>query len=108
MCKDTNQIAKNNIGSISYCQSCERIQMRLQYLVSFISYDLVKQLYQSLVDIKKKIEQFDNVNYNEKLLITSPIKDTYFSFTLNEVKEVLDLLEEALVILEVHQLLKQQ
>ena len=74
--------------------------------ISFINYDLLKRLYKSLADIKNDIEVYDNGNFNEKLLITSPIKDTYFSFTLKEVKEVLELLEEALIILEVHQLLK--
>lgn len=107
MCKHSDEIAKNSIGRIRYCKYCQQIEMQLESIVSYMNYTRYANLYLSLVEIKGSVTIYDDGDFNDKLLITSPIKDTYFSFTLEQINEVLELFQESFLMLEVNMILNE-
>ncbi len=107
MCKHSDEIAKNSIGQIRYCKYCQQIEMQLESIVSYMNYTRFANLYLSLVEIKESVTIYDDGEFHDKLLITSPIKDTYFSFTLEQINEVLSLFQESFLMLEVNMILNE-
>ena len=107
MCKHSDEIAKNNIGQIRYCKYCEQIEMQLESIVSYMNYTRYTNLYLSLVEIRESVTIYDDGEFEDKLLITSPIKDTYFSFTLDQINQVLTLFEESFLMLEINMILNE-
>lgn len=107
MCRHSDEIAKNSIGRIRYCKYCQQIEMQLESIVSYMNYTRYANLYLSLVEIKESVTIYDDGDFNDKLLITSPIKDTYFSFTLEQINEVLELFQESFLMLEVNMILNE-
>lgn len=81
--------------------------MQLESIVSYMNYTRYANLYLSLVEIKESVTIYDDGDFNDKLLITSPIKDTYFSFTLEQINEVLELFQESFLMLEVNMILNE-
>lgn len=107
MCRNSEIIAKNNIGSIKHCSHCKQIEIQLDSLVSYMSFNRFYNLYISLVEIKENIDFYENAKDNEKIMITSPIKNTYFSFTTKQIEEVLNLFEDAVLIFEVYKVVNE-
>lgn len=107
MCRHSDEIAKNNIGQIRYCKNCEQIEMQLESIVSYMNFTRFSNLYLSLVEIRESVNIYDDGDFNDRLLITSPIKDTYFSFTLEQINQVLTLFEESFLMLEVNMILNE-
>ncbi len=107
MCKHSEKIASNEIGKIRHCKYCNQVEVQIGALISYMSITRFTNLYLSLVEIKESVAIYDDADFNEKLMITSPIKDTYFAFTVGEIKELIFLFEEALLMFEVQRILSE-
>ncbi|MCT4582723.1 MAG: hypothetical protein N4A35_15010 [Flavobacteriales bacterium] len=107
MYKHSDKIASNEIGKIRHCKYCNQVEVQIGAIVSYMSITRFTNLYLSLVDIKESVSIYDEAEFHEKLMITSPIKDTYFAFTVHEIKTLLALFEEALLMFEVQRILSE-
>lgn len=106
MHSDMNLLHSNSIGFIMKCDGCKEVQFCFGNVLSFVPEDDFRILYNSFKKIEKNKQKFAvNTPNGYRLMLKTPVENIVLSFSLEEYDEVMELMDNAMLIIEAEQIL---
>ena len=102
---EPNLLHKNSLGYISQCEECKEITVGIKSIMFFCSVKILKDLKKMIAYISSRMdEHVFIVNGEQKVVLCTIHENVKLSFTISEMLELNELLEQSLHMIEINNL----
>ena len=102
---EPNLLHENSLGYISQCEECKEITLGIKSIMFFCSVKILKDLKKMIGSISSRMdEHVFIVNGEQKVVLCTIHENVKLSFTISEMLELNELLEQSLHMIEINNL----
>ena len=102
---EPNILHQNSLGYISQCEECNEITIGIKSIMFFCSAKVLKDLRKMIASITSRIdEHVFIVNGEQKVILCTLHENVKLSFSIEEMLELNELLEQSLHMIEINKL----